>query len=237
MLTSKPSNSHEVTIDQRLHELKFYEFVGDPCYCKPEYLKKYNQLYNFWKFNTLEALKSEQNFEKILSFSSDDYVAQKALCGLFYKSEPIGFCGFDWKNILADSFWDTKYIKDYPQDIIEDSIKIHQKIMSVFFMTVDPNWRKNKIGFGVSEILTGLSSHHLIHSDAAVMIFFTRNNRKTNRLSMSHGGVKIKDNLNSYNTEADIVATYRDAIKPCFNAEIQGIIDRLWVERIRCSCI
>lgn len=200
---------------------------GNPSNCKQQYLNLYHQAYFFWKNIAYQALISEKNFSSAKNLSSDEFIMQREHACILYNNQIIAMYGFDWK-IINPTTLELSFFKQFPEEIINNIIKKHTNIMSVFFMVIDPLWRKSQCDYRISEILTRFSTVRQQETNTNIMIFTARNNKKTNELGIRHGGSLLLKNYNNYNTESDIIAIYKNNIKPCLDYNLELITQSLW---------
>lgn len=141
--------------------------------------------------------------------SSDAFMLFEDIYTLFYKSPDeesiVGLFCFDTKDVSSKAILDQSYFKSYPKEVIEDYILSVNKVMTIGHLLVHPNWRRSKIGIGLSDILVWFMHKRFIESRADLMIYWTRNNRGTNALGKKFGGRAIMENLEYGGLDADII--------------------------------
>lgn len=222
----------EVNFD-KLSKLQCMLFPGKETHCKPDFLEYYNKAYTLWREMLREGFRSEGLFDQANNLKSDDFIRHEEFVCLFDEKKPIGLLMFDWMNTGILSTLERRYFSFFPEVVIkkiQEDIDSH--IMTIGHLTVDLDWRKRKIGPGVSEILTGFMTKRFLESKASVLLFTTRNTRSTDKLAYEHGGKPLVKNFEVYGVPADVVIMYRDSIKQSDIKGIPELTNQLWKNKI-----
>lgn len=223
---------HEVNFE-KLSKLQCILFPGKEVRCRPEFLEYYNKAYLLWREMLKEGFRSENLLDEAKKLKSDDFLRHEEIACLFDGMKPVGLLMFDWMNFSVLPTLERQYISIFPDYIIK-KVKENAKsiVMTIGHLTIDLEWRKKKIGPGVSEILTGFMTKRFLESQANALLFTTRNTRSTQKLAYEHGGIPLLQNFEVYGVPADIIIMYRDSIK---SSDIEGIpelTDQLWRNKI-----
>lgn len=184
----------------------------------------------FWKNVLVQALRDDA--KEMGVHYSDEFMCQEIVC-IFHKDVVIGLFMFDWYNLSFAAHREHSYFRHYPPFILDQLQHLsHAQVMTMGNLTIAPSWRKSQIGFGASEILLGLATKRFLASPATALITYTRNNRKTHELVYRHGGVPLLQGHMSYGHESDIIAIYRETVKPTSITGIPELVELFWQNRI-----
>lgn len=217
---------------EKFSKLNCILFPGRGKRCMDQYFDLYNKSYIFWREMMKEAFNSENLKELAEKLTSDDFVRHEEFVCLFFENEPVGLLMFDWMDFQSQSAVEHSYFSRYPDGIVDDiKNQSHRIIMTIGHLTVHPDWRKSKIGPGISEILTGFMTRRFLESHATALVFLTRNTRSTNNLGQEHGGKCLKKNFNLYGVSADVIIIYRHTIKPSNMKGVTEITEHLWKKK------
>lgn len=191
----------------------------------------FRQTYQFWHHiwdTTFKELKNKGLQD------SDEFHRQKEICVLTSAhNQVIGSFSFSWFDLRFQSHAQHSYFKLYPQPVMDYFAKNGlQKIMTMGYLCVHPEWRKSKLGPFVAEVLVGATCKRFLESDADVLITFTRNNRKMNELGYRHGARCVLGKQVGHNVEVDYIAWHREDVKPTSIPGLPPRIDKLWNSRI-----
>ncbi len=232
-----------VVIDSRIQNIKCIILPGHIRDCKPEYLELYNRVYEFWHYFMGMEMRSENLTELTEKLASDGFMLFGDIYVLVYmplrrdgdkaeaaeKREIVGIFCFDDKDVTSSAVLGQSYFKHYPKDILRDYILPSKKVMTIGHLLVHPEWRRSKIGIGLSDILVWFMHQRFLDSGANLMIYFTRNNRGTNDLGKKFGGKAILKNCEYGGLTADIIATKpEDVIMDCGDAAINQLSSTLY---------
>ncbi len=222
-----------MNIDKRIADLKCIVLPGHVRDCEPKLLNYYNQAYTFWRaFMGLEM--QRENLEDIeKKLSSDGFMLFEDIYTLFHKTTLVGFFCFDTKDMHSDAIVDQEFFKSFPDVILENYISKAKKIMTIGHLLVHPDWRRNKIGIGLSDILVWFMHKRFLECGADLMIYWTRNNRSTNQLGIKHGGEAVLKDYKYGGLTADVIATRpENVIMDCGSDAINTLSEELWQNRI-----
>ena len=219
--------------DTRLQELKCIVLPGHIRDCVSENISHYNTAYDFWRvFMGYEM--SKENIENIESkLSSDGFMLFEDIYTLFYKTSIVGLFCFDTKDMSSHAIGDQSFFKTFPVEILNNYVHKAQYIMTIGHLLVHPNWRRSKIGLGLSDILVWFMHKRFVESGCDLMLYWTRNNRSTNQLGIKFGGECILSDYHYSGSPADVIATRPDkVIMDSGDETVNQISADLWNNRI-----
>lgn len=216
-----------------IQDLQCYLFPAKPRWCDDRYLTQYNAAYGFWKAMIKEGLVSEGLELQAAGLTSDEFIRQDEFACLFQGEIPVGLFMFSWLDTSNPVVLDHSYFSSYPPAAIAAlRDNDHRLIMSMGQLTVHADWRKGKVGPGISELLVGFATKRFMESSASALITFTRNNRKTNELGYRYGGVPLHQGAISHGIASDALAVYRNTVTPSCIKHAPEAVDCLWSQKI-----
>lgn len=223
-------------LDPRLFELKCCVLPGHIRDCDRSYIEHYNSAYDFWRIFMGLEMQREHLDDIDKKLASDGFMLFEDIFTLFYRDKIIGFFCFDTKDLMSRAMWDQEFFKSFPSNIIHDYIKPAKKIMTIGHLLVHPDWRRSKIGIGLSDVLVWFMHKRFSESGCDLMIYWTRNNRSTNQLGTKHGGEVVLKDYSYGGLTADLIINRPEQNKvQCGDQQIDKISQRLWDTRIVCN--
>ncbi len=221
-----------MTTDDLKQTLDCYLLAGKRQHNLPKYQPHYTQAYTLWRDMVKEGYLSENLLDRAATLTSDEFVNQEECACLFHAKEAVGLFMFNWYHLNNPADLEHSYFKNYPKHIMEQlKSDGHECVMSMAQLMVHPDWRKNKVGPGVSEILVGFATKRFVESDASALLTFTRNNRKTHELGYRYGGKILLSNHRSHGMSADLLAVYRDTVKVSPIKGVANVVETLWANK------
>lgn len=194
-------------------------------------LQQYNQFYEDWKTSwnqTYKELKSES------SAQPNDFLRQDILAGLFFENEPIALQTYAIFDLRWSAHRDHSYLSPFPSKYL-DSLH-HQnlnRLWTVQFLFVKPEWRKNLQQVSVSEVLAILGIRAFYASQADIMIGVARADRKINEMLYRRGASVIQRGLTLHNVAIDLLKFDRnDQLILKTDRPEDEYIEKFWNDRI-----
>jgi hypothetical protein len=136
---------------------------------------------------------------------------------------------YDFRDLRMKAHRDLTYFQHYPSDVLEHLLAQGQEeVMMTGQLTVHPDWRKNKIGPFMSDVLMGLSVKRFVNSPASVKLAFTRNDRGIQNLCYRFGAIPLRKGHEAYGIPCDVVAFHRNDVRDSDQPALARAIDRLW---------
>ncbi len=196
----------------------------------------YEAIYRFWHENWLYTLKNESKEKWPDILYSDDFRRQDTIVSLFYQGTPIGLHITDHMNLNYLAAREHSSLVHYPESLLEQLItEDKSKIITWGNFVIAKSWRKHQNNFNVADVFPGIGKKLLLKSAASCVTCITRDDRKVNVLLSRHG-FQAHAQLYLHGREASIMILTRAAVKDVGDDEIDGIINRLWKNRLDFSC-
>lgn len=229
----------------KINNIKLYVLPGHIRYCKPEYWFLYEKTYDFWQ-KFMKAEMQSENIEDIESkLSSDSYMLFEDIYVLTNNIDNneqnieeniniVGMFCFDTKDVSSKAILAQSSFKVYPKEILDTYVKPNNinNIMTIGHLLVHPEWRRSKIGIGLSDILVWFMHKRFIDSNADLMLYPTRDNRSTNNLGTKHGGRVVLQTEYGGMSASIIVTDPKDVILDTGEPIIDKLSQTLWNNKI-----
>lgn len=150
----------------------------------------HNSVFVYWRdfWNAVFAQISPG--EKV---NDNDFHRQDVIAVLLDGDKIVGVHLYSYFNLLSEAALAQDYFrKNYSVQDIEN-MKAHDlhTVMSMEYMTVDPNYRKSAIGFATMDLIGGLAHEVLRMSGNEAVIAPCRCDFKVDRLAALYGGVPL----------------------------------------------
>ncbi len=212
-----------------IKNLQYYVLPGNHNYLKNHY-NIYDQAYSFWKKFWLDIYTQAGTPE---SFLPDDFYRQNYLGVLFHKSTFVGSLFSSVFLINSPSTVDHRYFKFYPKEFLE---MLKQKnintLFTVEFLTLNPDYRKSKIGISLSETIIGLSLETFKSNFYDSVIGTARTDVKVNDSCYKFGFECLVPKVERRNFSVDLIAANQKNLSKHPDTNIKKLIDTLWNNRI-----
>lgn len=197
-------------------------------HCKPELQHLQNDLYQFWKQIW------SQTFQQIsLDFSShsEEFCRHEEMTGLILDERVIGVAATDVFDLDNPVQKQHKYFASYPPYILEriSNLSAGKPIMTFGYLGISSDFRGK---FGLTDLLLGLSFLRLLHSQAEIMVTYTRNTRRTNDLTYRIGAKALAKDVTIRGEPSDFVYFDRKDITTIINHPLFLQMIHLWQNKI-----
>lgn len=192
-------------------------------------VERLNEVYHFWHGiwdHTFKELGGRG------LRGSDDFHRQDEIAVIYSEDQILGAIAFSFFDLKIASHRQHSYFQAYPAEILAqiEEQGLH-RLMSIGFLSVDPQWRKSRADAFVSESLVGVACQRFLESNAQLAIASTRNDRKMNDLAYRHGAQCLKAGQSQHNVEVDFVCFRRDGVLQTSVPGIPEFIAGLWRNR------
>lgn len=188
----------------------------------------YIEMYTLWNSIWLETFRELDGINKLYS---DDLLRQDAVHTLFCEGKAIGLVTTTQMDISLSAHLNHSYFMNYPEYVMS-SLRANNNLVTVVgFLTVHPEWRKNKSEINVAETLMGLSMKYFLSTRSSAMISISRPDRKTNEICNKYGAICIDNKNKVHNVPVEFVVFYKNHVKQNPHAETAKNISDLWLKR------
>lgn len=215
-----------------LKQLEYHLLPGKVIKGSQDTLHLYNLAYSYWKTFWSAVLKDLGSHDAI---NPDDFIRQDFVACLFEpKAQKIVslhlYTLFDIRSIAASehSYISHNYSKNLIQDLRNKGIT---SLISFEYMTVDPEWRKSKLGYSLVPMMTGLGLNILKDFDIHAAIAPARKDVRANEAAYHFGFRCLEAGITKHNVPCDIVLGINGEIRPSFESKTRDLIENFWIKK------
>lgn len=215
----------------------FKFFIFSPRDSNPVVHPLVKETYGMWREVWLAAL---GELEGATDLKSDDYTRQEQVGALLYEDEVVGSVFFTRVD-LSDPMWrKDSYFAAWPEETMLEwgEKRPGFQLMVCSWFTLSPKMRRNATGLSAKQLLTSLSTQHMLRTDGCSgMLGTMRNNRGMNTVTYNVNATPILTDLQMHGVGVDLVIFDKETInaapKGALMLEAAEIYDRsqeLWTE-------
>jgi hypothetical protein len=185
--------------------------------------------YQFWSDIWRNTFKEVKGSDRLFS---DDFLRQDEVLTLWHNQEIIALFLFKWMDLSSPPHRNHSYLEFYPSDVLQDVAGLcDQRVMFMSYLTVHPDWRKDRVPVPISDLMLGLATKRFLHSGASALLSFTRNDRKVNDLVYRYGARPLKVGGEMHGIGCDFTAIFRQDVRESPVSGAGPLIQRLWEKR------
>ena len=185
----------------------------------------YTEWFSFWNRHFEEMASSFKLF-------SDELLRSTYVTVLHRKDLPIAMHFYSVWNLESEVHQGTKYLKQYPHEAI-DKIKSLQisKALSMEYFYVNPDWRFQKSGLPLSEVLVGLGMNICQENPYLNgVITIARRAVKAQDRGGSWGLDPVYD-LELHNNPCSVIVCHKNGIRENKNPQAVSLTEFFWKKR------
>ena len=171
------------------------------------------ETYDMWREVWLSAL---GELDGATDLKSDDYTRQEQVGALLYEGEVVGSVFFTRVN-LNESMWrKDSYFAAWPEETMLEwgAKRPGFQLMVCSWFTLSPKMRRNATGLSAKQLLTSLSTEHMLQTEGCSgMLGTMRNNRGMNTVTYNVHATPILTDLQMHGVGVDLVIFDKDTIQ------------------------
>ena len=209
--------------------LRYVLLPGNP---GPEFRHRplYNSVYRFWR-DVWSAVFTEAGNPAALV--ADDFMRQDYIPVILSGDQVVAahfYTFFDLYNAVTR---DHRYFSIFPPDVLsklEDRRATY--LMSMEFLTVNPEWRKAFVELSLAAVISSLGLRLMKTQGADAAIAPARKKTKVDQLAYLLGATCLKTDVSRGNLDCDLIAVFRDDVKPHTDPRVVSLVEDLWTARL-----
>jgi hypothetical protein len=193
----------------------------------------HNQAFNYW-CEFWEKVFVDNGIQSAIRFR-DEFCRKDLLCLVMHEKKVVGMHLCEFLNLNQDAFREHEYFVGHHTGGAFLDALAERKInyaMVMTYLTVDPDWRKSKIGISLAAVLMSLSTKVQIAAGTGVNLGRAREDVGVNKILTDLGGTVLKDSIQMYNTPVSMVCIYSNEVKDLTDHNARHYAERLWARRI-----
>ncbi|NJL24242.1 MAG: hypothetical protein HC902_03045 [Calothrix sp. SM1_5_4] len=194
-----------------------------------------NRAYSYWvefwngvfKANKVEA---PVNFKPA-------FFRMSAITVLLFENQIIGMHMYCFFNLEQLSHRDHEYFQSERGSRFIEILQKHgvSRIMSMEFLTVDPNWRKGSVGISLGAVLSSLGSRIQRAAGLEAATTIARKDLGVDAFARDFGFENVTEGLNMYNTPVVFQCLFTDKIRDLPDTDTRSYVDLYWRNRVDAS--
>lgn len=191
-------------------------------------LIKLNDVIKLWK-DVYTPILSAAN----LKLSIDSF--QKARTVTVLNDDSGAVIGFALNNYINCSLLDMyqhSYFKDCPE-IFKEELKIKKHhIMTIEFVTVNPNYQKRFSKVQYVDVLMGIQTQMMLTSNISAVMGYSRMDLKADKIAQKFGALS-RGVVKMFDIDCSIIFLPRELVRPHPFAQTQELITKLYYKNNR----
>lgn len=216
-----------------VNSIQNLEYVVMPGKVSPGFraLELHNETYNLWRNVWKDVFTEAGNPTALVA---DDFLRQDFICTLHRNGEVVACHLYTIFNMEQNVSLDHRYFSIFPKNIIDlFRAKKATHLMSMEFLTVHPEWRKNSTaGMSLGPILThlGVNVFRTLNMDAAIAP--ARKKMKVEQMAAKFGFECLQPNVSRGNLDCDLIALFPQNIKTYPEEIVVDAAEILWANKL-----
>lgn len=191
----------------------FKFFIFSPREMNPQLTPLVKETYEMWRDVWLSAL---GELDGATDLKSDDYTRQEQVGALLYDNEVVGSVFFTRVDLSEPMFRKDSYFAAWPEETMLDwgTKRPGFQLMVCSWFTLSPKMRRNATGISAKQLLTSLSTEHMLQTEGCSgMLGTMRNNRGMNTVTYNVHATPILTDLQMHGVGVDLVIFDKETIQ------------------------
>ena len=166
------------------------------------------------------------------TWSADHFFRQDVIPVLHIDNEIIAAHFYTFFHLDLDVTNDHEYFSIYTKEAMQ-TLRNHpaKTLMSMEFLSVNPEWRKSKVDFSIGELMINLGLNVMKSFQADVALGVARKVVKVDKMAINTGFSLIAEDIKRGNLVCDLYAFYKDSAPPAMNDEQSELLSLLWSKK------
>ncbi|MBV2169401.1 MAG: hypothetical protein KUL82_11910 [Bdellovibrio sp.] len=208
--------------------LGFKYYLFSPHFVADAHLDKFNQVYETWKISFTDVVESAGG-----KLDPDDFFRNDLIGAITYNNEVVGLSTMTMFDLRLNSSLDHHYIKalspETPQKLLRDR---QPRLISIEYLNVLPNWRKNHSPILWTEVLIGLGLKLMDQSPADIIMGTPRTDVKVLQVCKNLEAIEVQEPILKMNYPCAVVIFPKQTQRKFKNSTTAQYVEGLWHSRI-----
>ena len=224
-------DSKDIFLGTKIRDAKYYILSGK---LSPDsqHFEIYKNTYELWTKTWKKVFGDVGSFE---AFSPDDFYRQDYIPVIASGNEPIAAHFYSLFHIDNPAAMDHHYFEIFSEEVIA-SLRSRgiKKMMSMEFLTVNPEYRKTNTNISFAEIQIVLGSKLMSEINFDIALGVAIKAAKIDKMAIKLGFNVLDSHAKRGNLVCDIVGRHSFSVGEIFhpNSELNSYIENLWSNRI-----
>ena len=189
------------------------------------YLHEYTQAYLFWK-KTWKTIFNDVGSPE--AFLIDDFYRQDLIPAIIFRNQVIA-CHlstvFDFKNPVVK---EMRYFSIFDGALDWVQRNSAEKVLSIEFLAVHPNWRNQGKGFSFAETLISLAFELMKQKQIGAAVGVTVKAAKVDEMARDLSCAVLSKGVKRGNLICDIMGQTLDNVHPPRSRQVVEFVEYLW---------
>jgi hypothetical protein len=194
-------------------------------------LDLHNQAFQYWSTFWDQVFK-ENGVEHPVNFRAE-FCRRDVVCLLMDDGEIAGMHLCEFLNLRQKAFWHHEYFGQIKGELFLNAAEKFQteSAMIMTYLTIDPRWRKRRIGISMGAVMMSLATKLQVASGAAVNLGRAREDLGVSEILKDLGGTVLEAGISMHNTPVSSICIFTDNIKELSNPGERSFVKFYWDNR------
>jgi hypothetical protein len=212
----------------RLKRLEYTLFAGKGR-GEITYPDLHNRVYGYWKRFWSEVYGQQGSLD---AFHVEDFARQDIVAVLHDREKVVALHLYSVFQLDLLFTRDHNYFKFYPENFFAFMKEKGANVtLSLEYLTVDPEWRKSKLGLSLGEVMVGCAIEVARSLEVDAVIAPARTENKVNQMGYHFGIECFQGGITKRNFTVDLTAGFVDKLHANADTTIQSLSDHYWAKR------
>jgi hypothetical protein len=194
-------------------------------------IEMHNQAYDYW-CQFWGKVFEDNGVDPSLRYK-DEFCRKELVCLLLHEGKIVGMHLCEFLNLNQSAFREHEYFSHHKGDTFLETLdrKRINHAMIMTYLTIDPEWRKKKVGVSLASVLMSLATKLQCAAGAEVNLGRAREDVGVDSILTDLGGVVLQDRLPMHNTPISIICIYSDKVKELSDSTARHFVEKFWTKR------
>lgn len=205
---------------------------------EPKFKDLYLGIYTCWQDVWSATFKELDGLDRL---HSDAFTRQDFIGAILVDGECKAMALFRYADASLPTMKDDSYFSNWNEMHRHKLCQQGKKILVCSYFTIHSSARKETLGFAMRDLLIGLTSTVILHTEMDAMTSAARKNRNVEKLTYDWGAIPIAIDVPSGHGPdvfVDLAAFYKKQVSQAREQhEITAVVDTLWDHRTVIECL
>ncbi len=198
---------------------------------KDSSVARYNLIFEFWEKFWIDVMRDNGTTERIDSY---DFLRSDLVAAIMNGDEVVSIhlytlLRFEQGNIHVHPYFSGESGDRFYNELKRVGI---ESAMTLEYLTVNPGWRKSRLGYSLAPVVVGLGYQIQKQLGIDATLGRCRQDNGVNRLMTDVGGEALVRDVMMYNTPTDFCIVHRDSMTTHPDQDVSRRVESLWASRL-----
>lgn len=191
----------------------------------------HNQAFVYWSSFWDEVLK-DNGVEHPINFR-EEFCRRDVVCLLMNGPEIAGMHLVEFLNLRQKAFREHEYFGQIKGDLFLHATERHraQSAMIMTYLTIDPRWRKRRIGISLAAVMMSLATRLQAASGTDVNLGRAREDLGVSDILKDLGGTVLESGISMHNTPISNICIFTKDIRELSSSPERSCVSQYWHQR------